>query len=326
MSRAPTLTVCMIVRDETRVLPRCLASLSGLYDELCAVDTGSRDDTVELLRDHGARVVVDTSCNGADGRIEDFAAARNAALALADGDWVLQIDADEILEAGAERIRQVIAQARGCIGVTLRSQGAQWVSGRLFRRTDARGYCSPIHEYLEHDGGFRIERDIVIHNLPDKEGKETSAQRNIRILQQALAVQPDEGRLWHYLGNEHRKAARDEDAIDCYRRALALGNYRQGLYHSAYYLGCSHLLLGRHDAAIDAAQRAVTIAPHYAEGHCLIADALFRKGEFAAARVGYERALACTVPEDALMAVQEWAYDAHPRRQLARIDDIGVAR
>ncbi|MGH8033030.1 MAG: glycosyltransferase [Luteimonas sp.] len=316
----------MIVRDEARLLSRCLASLAGVYDELCAVDTGSRDDTVALLRARGARVVVDTRCNGADGRIEDFAAARNAALALAGGDWVLQIDADEVLEAGAGHIGAVIAQARGCVGVTMHSQGAQWVSGRLFRRADAQGYCSPIHEYLEHDGGFTIERGIVIHNLPDKEGKESSAKRNIRILQHALQARPDEGRLWHYLGNEHRKAARDEDAIACYGRALALGNYRQGLYHSAYYLGCGHLLLGRHDAAIAAGRRAVEIDPRYAEGHCLIADALFHKGELAAAREGYARALACKLPDDALMAVQEWAYGAHPRHQLERIDGAGAAR
>jgi glycosyltransferase involved in cell wall biosynthesis len=315
----------MIVRDEARLLPRCLDSLAGVYDELCAVDTGSRDDTVALLRENGARVVVDTRCNGPDGRIEDFAAARNAALALARGDWVLQIDADEVLEAGAGHIAAVIARARGCVGITMRSQGAQWISGRLFCRADARAYRSSIHEYLEHEGAFSVERGIVICNLPDKQGKESSGERNMRILLHTLQAQPDDARLWHYLGNEHRKAARDEEAITCYERAVALGNYRIGLFHSAYYMGCSHLLLGQYDGAIAAGRRAVEIDPRYAEGHCLVADAHYSKGEWAAARESYMRALACTQPGDALMAVQEWAYYEHPRRQIGRIDVIGAA-
>jgi glycosyltransferase involved in cell wall biosynthesis len=317
----PTITVCMIVRDEACMLPRCLASLDGVYDELCVVDTGSVDDTVALVRRMGGKVRTFTKCNGEDGKIVDFAAARNAALAMAGGDWILQIDADEIVEEGAALIRERVRSAKDCLGVTLRSDGAQWVSGRLFRRDVALGYRSPIHEYLEHDGSFELAREIVIHNLPDKTGKEGSAERNIRITRATLAERPDEGRLWHYLGNEHRKAGHIAEAIECYARALALGNFRIGRYHTVYYLGCCHLIKGSHDAAIEAGHRAIAIDPRYAEAYCLIGDALYLKGERRDSREWYVKAIDCgKPPEDAILAVQAWAYDEHPRQQIARID------
>src|SRR5512140_3106181 len=90
----PTISACLIVRDEARLLPRCLRSIAGAYDELCIVDTGSSDNTLEIARKAGARTLQFTACNDAEGKIEDFAAPRNAALQLATGDWILQIDAD----------------------------------------------------------------------------------------------------------------------------------------------------------------------------------------------------------------------------------------
>ncbi len=70
------------------MLPGFLAACAGLWDELCAVDTGSRDATVDLLEAAGARVVRRPWD-------DDFAAARNASLDLATGDWILFLDADE---------------------------------------------------------------------------------------------------------------------------------------------------------------------------------------------------------------------------------------
>ncbi|TXH76030.1 MAG: glycosyltransferase [Lysobacteraceae bacterium] len=324
--QAPSLSVCMFVRDEAAVLPRCIASLSGRYDELCVIDTGSCDGTVEYLRGLGAQVRIDTSCNGADGAIEDFARARDAALAIARCDWVLQIDADEVLEADDGALSRAIAHAMcsvggGCVGVGLRSDGAEWVSGRLFRRADARGYRSPIHEYLEYDGAFTIAHDIIVRNLPNKRGKESADARNTRILRAALARDSDNARLWHFLGNEHRRTHRDREAAECYARALEIGSFALGRYHSAYYLGCCRLILGELDAAIDAARTAIRIDPGYAEGHCLLADALQLQGQTQSALAAYRDAMACGAPPvDAVMAVQRWAYDEHPRAQIAMLE------
>jgi hypothetical protein len=82
------LSLVMIVRDEAAALPGFLAHHAGLYDEAVVVDTGSRDGTPDLARAADARVVTHRWR-------DDFAAARNAALAAAEGERLLLLDADE---------------------------------------------------------------------------------------------------------------------------------------------------------------------------------------------------------------------------------------
>ena len=89
-NRKPRLSVCMIVKNEERFLGQCLASVKDIADELIVIDTGSTDRTVEIAREHGAQVGNFEWCN-------DFAAARNASIAPATGDWILFLDADEEL-------------------------------------------------------------------------------------------------------------------------------------------------------------------------------------------------------------------------------------
>ncbi len=95
----PLLSACMIVRNEEANLRRCLASLSGLVDEIALVDTGSTDGTLEIAREAGARVIRDEWRN-------DFSFHRNQSIELATGKWCLIIDADE------EVVETVIGAAR----------------------------------------------------------------------------------------------------------------------------------------------------------------------------------------------------------------------
>ncbi len=89
--RRPGSALTMIVRDEEKNLPHCLASVKGIFDEIVVVDTGSVDRTVEIAREFGARVFDFVW-------VDDFAAARNAALARATGDYAFWLDADDVVE------------------------------------------------------------------------------------------------------------------------------------------------------------------------------------------------------------------------------------
>ena len=92
------LSLCLIARDEEVRLERCLESVRALVDELCVLDTGSRDATRALAQRLGARTAAFEWC-------DDFAAARNASLELATGDWALVLDADEALLTPATEAR-----------------------------------------------------------------------------------------------------------------------------------------------------------------------------------------------------------------------------
>ncbi|MBC7976187.1 MAG: glycosyltransferase, partial [Myxococcales bacterium] len=88
------IALVMIVRDEARSLERCLVSACPWVDEMVVLDTGSVDATRDIARRMGARVERFEW-------VDDFAAARNASLALSDAAWNLVLDADEWIEGGA---------------------------------------------------------------------------------------------------------------------------------------------------------------------------------------------------------------------------------
>jgi tetratricopeptide (TPR) repeat protein len=144
----PRISLCMIVKDEETMLPRCLSSIQGIVDEIIVVDTGSTDRTVAIAQEFGASVYHHPWQ-------DDFAAARNESLRYAHSDWILVLDADETLLSGCiPALRQAIASPC-CLAVTLLRQeiGAQQnpytLVSRLFRRLPQIQFQRPYHETID---------------------------------------------------------------------------------------------------------------------------------------------------------------------------------
>ena len=220
----------MIARDEERDLPRCLASLD--CDELIVVDTGSRDRTVAIAREAGARVI----------EIEwprDFAAARNVSLDAATGDWILVLDADEELPAETRaQLRAEVAQADqlGLAGVSLLQRNLSPPGEvttyqdlpivRLFRRASHVRYEGKIHEQVSPSivraGGALGASDqwFLHHGYARTTAQGTNrAQRNLALLVEAVREAPDDAYLHYQLGAT-QKAVGDPAAAASLERAL----------------------------------------------------------------------------------------------------------
>src|SRR3954469_1736082 len=136
----------LVVRDESALLPGCLASLVGVVGQVDRHATGSIDDTVALARSAGA-VVHQGYWD------DDFGRARNVGLELADAEWVLVVDADERVRADPAGLRALLAATRADVlvvevenvrpeelGGTYRHPGP-----RLLRRDVVR-YTGRVHE------------------------------------------------------------------------------------------------------------------------------------------------------------------------------------
>lgn len=89
-------SLCMITNNDERTLPRCLKSVRSLVREVIVVDTGSTDATKRAAKDFGAQTF-DFACK------DDFAGARNFSLERASSDWILVLDADEVLVYDSEK-------------------------------------------------------------------------------------------------------------------------------------------------------------------------------------------------------------------------------
>lgn len=156
----PTLSLSMIVKNEAAHLPRCLASVRDLVDEMVVVDTGSTDETIPISESFGARVG-HFPWNG------DFSAARNASLRLCTGDWVLVLDADEALDPlDHPLIRNACAQKRiPAFTLTFRNyflDGDRFMMDQAVQPNDGRYPLGAGYDLFATHRGLRLCR-----NAPD---------------------------------------------------------------------------------------------------------------------------------------------------------------
>jgi tetratricopeptide (TPR) repeat protein len=142
------LSFCMIVKDEADRLERCLQSVRDVVDEMVVLDTGSSDRTPEIAQSFGAIVPTFKWCN-------DFSAARNHALQYVTGDWVLVLDADEILASAiVPALKQAIQSESHLVLNLLReevgaAQSPYSMVSRLFRHHPAICFSRPYHAMID---------------------------------------------------------------------------------------------------------------------------------------------------------------------------------
>lgn len=209
--KSPLISLCMIVKNEEAILPRCLASVQNVVDEMIIVDTGSTDKTREVAQAAGAKLYEFQW-------IDDFSAARNYSLAQASGKWILVMDADEELERDSGRRMRELAQEDGA--------DAYWVIQRNFYRSRLQNtldiphlrffrnhpnyrYRKRYHEentsaIVENKGRIAHDKQglIIFHDgylHPSAQGK-PRVERAIQTMRLALSEQPDNAWLMAKLG------------------------------------------------------------------------------------------------------------------------------
>jgi tetratricopeptide (TPR) repeat protein len=287
---APTLTAALIVRDEEAMLPDCLASLAQFVDEVVVVDTGSTDGTREIAAASGTRVL-DAPWE------EDFSRARNVSLDAATGDWVLVIDADERLAAGAaDGIREFIARTDvDAAEVTVRSATPEedpltrlsTLSVRLFRRLPGVRFTGLVHEQvrpsLERLGLSIVEAPIVIEHLGyalTPAAMRAKQERNLRLLQTEIENRQGivDGLLAMHLGVALQTLGQDREAIPALTFAVSPAGRldRVLVAHAHTRLAQAQLKIRDGEAAARHVREALALAPddlfaRYLEAGCLYA-------------------------------------------------------
>jgi glycosyltransferase involved in cell wall biosynthesis len=240
------LTVCMIVKNEERNLPRCLDSVRGLAGELIVVDTGSTDATPHIAARYGAKVLP------FDFTIVDFAAARNHAIACASGRWILMLDADETLDrASAPMIERLIAldenagyflERRNCSPDSENSFTDYVV--RLFRNRPNHRYCGRVHETVDSSilsGGGRLHRTAIRidHNFSsDREARRRKNHWYIEILKEEIAADPNDDSRLDFLAAEYHQLEMFDEAAKIAERIVRMRplDPRAHLFAGAYHL------------------------------------------------------------------------------------------
>lgn len=209
------LSAVLIVKNEEAVLARCLKSLDGI-DEIVVFDTGSTDKTVEVARASGAVVKI-----GLPVQPFHFANARNEATNHASHDWILSIDADEVLRAGSLRkIREAIAKeppasAIRCLFLDRASNGRSVGihKEKIFKRSVWK-WRYRVHEQIVANEPNPVIRqsDATIEHIPVP-NKGARHRQNVELLKLCIEENPEYARAYRHLGLELMLEKKWEEAI-----------------------------------------------------------------------------------------------------------------
>jgi glycosyltransferase involved in cell wall biosynthesis len=277
-----TLSLCMIVKDEEAMLGRCLEAVRAAVDEIVVVDTGSGDATVQIAESFGARVLH----HAWDG---DFSAARNASFEAATGDWVMYLDADEVLVADdVQRLRALAGRTwREAFYLVETNHTGDLEDGtaithdalRVFRNRPEYRFEGRIHEQIAHQLPSylreRLERTTVrvehYGYLGAVRGAKDKANRNLELLERQVAEGTDTPFLHFNLGSEYLASGDAGRALPHFARAwkAIAGEERIGRYGFAPALGARYVkslrVAGRRDEVDAAAGQVLAAFPGFTD-------------------------------------------------------------
>lgn len=282
----PLLSVAMIVKDEEEFLPECLENVKLFVDEICIVDTGSVDGTIEIAKSAGANL----KCIEWK---EDFSFARNESLRLCTGKWIFVIDADErIAPEDGKQLRRLAEEncpyayriwTRNYTRNTTRTdfqkvkENDEWSRGfpgwfpsakvRLFPNLPEVQFEGVVHETVLHS----LEKlsvpvinntEIVIHHYGEKksEYKLVSKQWDyVRLGEKKIQQHPNNPFYCAELASQYAEMGQYAKAIECYHQAL-----KKDANHSEWWaeLGSILFIIGNKKEAEQAYRIALKLDPN----------------------------------------------------------------
>ncbi len=284
-----SISLCMIVKDEEKNLPRCLKSLLPVVDEIIIADTGSTDHTREIASVFGARVI-SIPWDG------NYSAARNASLKEASGNWILVMDADEVISAqDYEVLRTLVNSSAGQnVAYTITSRnytnrvdlekwranqgeypqeemGRGWMPSdktRLFpNRTDIR-FENPIHEMVEPAlarlGVLSVPAPIVVHHYGylDDDRQQRKLNQYYELGKRKMAETGESPTAIVELAIQAAAIKKYDEAMALWQRALIIDPNSSLAY---FNLGHVYLQKGMFHEGSDAARRAMELKENYRE-------------------------------------------------------------
>lgn len=318
-----TVTLCMIVKDEARVIERCLASVLPVIDYWVIVDTGSTDGTQQKIKDFFDR-------NGVPGELhqstwKDFGFNRSEALEYAqktEHDYSLMIDADEILvfEPGFDPMKFKENLTADLYNIFAQFGQTRYHRPQLTSNKKPFYYRGILHEYVdckEPIGTRDFARGFM--NTPIQDGARSSnpkkyehdAERFEAALASGTVEEKDFNRYHFYLAQSYRDSQQWDKALDAYVKRANLGGWNEEVFYSWYQAGrIMEILQKPFDEIVRVYFQAYQVAPWRAESLWAAARLCRTYCRWDQAYRFAKQALKVRYPEGALFVGQgiyEWA-------------------
>jgi hypothetical protein len=336
----PRVCLAMIVKDEAHCIAECLASVRDHISHWVICDTGSSDDTAEVVR---------AALQGIPGELHrhpwvNFSHNRNAALELARdrADYVLFIDADDrlVCEPGVEPFAGLTAQ---CYWLEVAHCGVHSSRAQLVHRALRCRFTGAVHEVLQVEGPHTAEVLRGCHIEAGARGARSrdplTPLRDARLLEEEAAREPDNPRHVLYLAQSYRDARLPEKALDAYLRRAEMGGWDQEVFFALYSAARLRHSMGQPWETVLAAYLAAhQYRPTRLEPLLHVARHYRERGEHALAYLFSRPVIETPFPTDALFVergVYEYelpleygicCYWTGRHREAVRVNDAILAR
>lgn len=265
-----TISVCIIARNESESIARCLESVQGA-DEIVVLDTGSEDDTISIAKQHGALVFTDYKW------ADNFSEARNRARSKCTGDWIFTIDCDNRLVEGIAAVRDAVARAEAAnvktVSIRVLFEEGQRFSHWLpfLYKNDPEIYWKgAIHNYLTRDDKFQSSVSISCWYSP---AHRKDPDRSFRILKREMLNHADElVREKFYLAREYFNRADYEIALYWYKEYFKKAYWEQEMADAYVMMARCLWNLGQGDQARAYCLTAIGMNAHFREAILFLAE------------------------------------------------------
>jgi len=248
----PTLCLNMIVKNESKIITRLFDSVISIIDCYCICDTGSTDNTIEIITSYFAsknipgKVVIEP--------FKNFCHNRNFALQSCVGmsDYLLLLDADMILEV--KQFNKSLLQMYSSFSILQGNDSFYYQNLRIVKNNGEYKYNGVTHEYIDTPSNssiYNIEKDkLFIRDVGDGGSKQNKFERDISLLLDGIKDDPNNARYYFYLANSYHDCGRFEEAINFYKKRIELGGWNQEVWYSYYRIGLCFKSMGKIEEAI----------------------------------------------------------------------------
>lgn len=312
------LCLTMIVKNEGKIIERCLDSVKDVVDCISICDTGSTDDTVQIIENYLEK-------NNIPGKVhhyewKNFGHNRSLSVKAAqewlrqegyslEDTYLLLIDADMLLEVGPNFNKDSLkADSYQC------SQKNCWIcysNVRLIRASLPWKCVGVTHEYWACDQPLREDKleTLSIDDRNDGGCKSDKFERDIRLLTQGLKDEPDNERYMFYLASSYKALKQYDEAIKWYTNRIAKGGWKEEVWYSKYMIGLCYQDMGLWDKALEYYLQAYQYDPQRAETLQEISKHYRSQGENQLAYLFAKQGRQIPYPKNHLLFISYPVYD-----------------
>ncbi len=311
-----TLCLNMIVKDEAKIIARCLASVRPLISSWVIVDTGSTDGTQEVIRSSFADLPGELH----ERPWRSFGENRTEALDLARGkaDYILVMDADDelVIPPGW----QLPPLDQDAYHLLLSRGGHSMYRAQILRAALPWRYEGVLHEVASCGVKVRQAKlpglTVRMHTDGARAADPEKYRKDARVLEEALVREPGNTRYAFYLAQSYRDAGMNEEAIAAYQRRAAMGGFAEEVWYSLLQVAQVGERAGRPaDEIVAAYLAAFENRPSRAESVCNLARYCRLQGKAAMAYLFAKAAAEIPLPKDALF-LDDMVYVCRARDEL----------